>query len=215
MAAFINQSQPFGPDTPNFEQVLTFDKFDPALGDLISVQVIYDLTTQGGSLTVDNDGLESATVTVQLGSAGDLKSTDVALLNAAFQPVLGDGVEAFESSTFVLGANIGDTPGDVDPSDPDGATLFGSSDTEMGSGFIASTLFVQYIGTDTFDVTAEVDQILNFGGVGGVEGSFTNMEAFGEVEVIYEYLPIPVPSALLLFASGLIGLVGLRRKFRR
>jgi len=49
---------------------------------------------------------------------------------------------------------------------------------------------------------------------GNISGNFS---AGGSMEIIYNYTPIPTPepATLLFLGSGLIGLVGLRRKFRK
>lgn len=48
----------------------------------------------------------------------------------------------------------------------------------------------------------------------GNEYNIEWVDFYGEVEVIYEYTPIPIPSAVWLIGSGLIGIVGVRSKFK-
>lgn len=206
-AAQIVQSELFGPGTPNFSSTLTFNQFNGNLADLISVEVSLSLAVSGGNLIVDNDGADPAVVNVELGAAATLTSVDVVLLNNAFQNVVGT-VSASTSDVFNLAGNVGDGVGDYDPSGPDGAILIGGNDSDSNGGFINALFFPGYVGAGTFDVTANVQQILDFGGVGGVEGAFNSVLAEGKVTVIYNYVPEPASLSLL----ALVGLIAARRR---
>jgi hypothetical protein len=203
LAAVLSEVEPFGPGTPNFDSTLTFNQFDPTLGTLNSVQIIMNVAVTGGSLTVDNDGVGPAAVTVELGAEGNLSSLDVSLLDIAFQPVVSD-VTASTIGNFNLGAENGDGLGNVDGTGPDGAILLGADNNYTDSGFINPLFHAGYTGISTFDITAEIDQILDFGSVGGVEGAFTPVTASGYVRVIYNYDAIvPEPTSLVLVGLGL------------
>ena len=205
----VMQTQSFGPDTPNYEQVLTFDLFDVDINDVESIKVKFELNIDGGSLTVDNDGLDAAVVDVELGATGALSSTDVTLLNGAFQPVAED-VEIGTTDTFNLAANDGDDDQSFDPNGGlDEDTLSGAGQSGMSMGFINSTFWADFIGASgTFDILADVDQILDFGGVGGVSGGFTPVSASGNVMII---VTIPAPASAGALAIGALAF-GRRRR---
>jgi len=213
MAATSIETELFGPGTPNFDTVLNFNKFDPILGTLNSVKIVMQVDVQGGSLTVDNDGIGPASVTVELGAEGNVASVDVPLLNNLLQPVVSD-VTASTSGLFNLGAENGDGIANVDGTGPDGAILAGGNDSEMQMGFINTLFHPNYTGAAaTFNVTAEIDQILDFGGVGGVEGAFSPVTASGFVQVIYDYTAaVPEPASALMAAIGLCAVVLNRRQ---
>ena len=210
-AAPIMQTEFFGPSTPNFQQTLTFDKFDDLGGTrtLLSVKVKMELSVFGGSATVDNDGVDPASVTIEFGASGAISSGDVSLLNGAFQPVTSD-VNVFTAGNFNLSANDSDPTNQFDnDGGPDNATLNVTPDSDMDMGFIAPSLHAQYIGAGaTFDVLVQVDTLFNILGQGGVAGSFVPVSAEGNVMVIYEYVPAPGSLAL----AGLAGFAATRRR---
>jgi len=209
-AAVIIQTENFN-GTPNLVQDLTFDQFDDLGGTrtLVSIGVQVDLSVNGGQLILDNDGEQAASGSFEFGAKGDISSTDVSLLNASFQPVTAE-LEAIHGGTFNLDPNTGDGPNDFDPSAPDGMSYSGGVEADADAGSIASALFSQYIGTGTFDVTADVTQWQDFGGVSGVEWAVTPVSASGSVMITYTYTEIPEPASLSLLALG--GLLLLRRR---
>ncbi len=177
---------------PGFEAPLSFARFNPALGHLTSVQIITNLNTTGGFLSVDNDGANPASASVRLGATGRLTSGDVMLLdNSASQ--IGDGLEVFTGETFTLSADNGDGTGNVDPTAPDGATHDGGNDAVADNGFVGDAFREfsgkSYVGAGNYTITMDADALIDFGGLGGVEGSFGPPLVAGDVEVIYTYTP--------------------------
>ncbi len=205
----IMQTRDYGPTTPNFTQLLTFDQYHGPLSDICEIKVKLQLEIEGGRLGVDNDGADPATVTVRLGATSAITSTDVTLLNSSFQPVTGTA-EAFTQSVFNLAGDNGDGPGNIDISPPDGAVHFGGQASDMRMGLIHSLFWPGFVGPGTFDIRVNANQILDFGSVGGVEGEFTPVLARGNVMVIYT---IPDPATLAMLGLGAAAYLG-RRRFR-
>ena len=204
-AATIMQTKNYGAGTPNFTETLTFNKFDPSLGTLNSVKIKMLVNVSGGSLTVDNDGVDPASVTVELGADGAVTSTDVTIAPTV-------GASASTGAVFNLAAENGDGPSNIDPSGPDGAVHNGGSDSGMDMQFINAAFFSDYTGLGTFDVDAEIDQILDFGSIGGVEGSFTPVTADGNVMITYDYTAVPEPSSIAMIILGLVGFFFARKR---
>jgi hypothetical protein len=202
----IIQERHFGPSTPNYTQFLTFNQFniDPNL--VCDISVNLDLYIGGGFLGVDNDGEDPATVTVQLGATAAIDSTDVILLNNAFQHVTGTAA-AWTGSVFNLAGDDGDGPNNVDLSAPDGAIHTGTFAEDLLKGKINSQFWGGYLGNGTFTIRTIANQILDFGSVGGVEGAFSPVTAWGTVRV---KILIPEPSTIAFLALG--GLAALRRR---
>jgi len=200
--ATITQMDSFS-GTPDFERVSTFDKFDASLGTLTGVEISLMLTIDGGFLAVDNDGIGPAIADVEFGASGELSSTDVTLF-----PV--PSVTTSNMTTFNLDADDGDGSG-VQNTGGDFGVLNGVLTVNSSTTNINPVFFGDYIGAgDTFDTLADIDQIIDFGGVSGIAGEFGPQTADLKVTVVYTYIPIPAPGAMALLGLG--GLVAARRR---
>lgn len=209
-ALTITQSQGFA-GQPNLAKVVEFDRFNPAYGTLQSVEWRLMLDIDGGSLTVDNDGPLPASVSVELGAAGSLLSSEVTLLNSFFQPILSgaNSVGVSTGSVFELAGDNGDGM-TFDPTMPDADTHVGGSASTSASDFLSPQFLADYVGTEMFKLTVDVDQLLEFGGTGGVSGQFEPVTAMPNVVLIYEFVPEPTTATL-----ALLGLLPLLNRARR
>lgn len=217
-AAIITQSQGFG-GQPSLVKTVEFDRFDPSRGTLTSVEWRIILDIEGGSLTVDNDGVDPTTVDVKLGAKASLSSTDISLVDDSFQPILSglSAVSASTGSVFNLAADNGDGM-TFDPTMPDADTHNGGFANASGTAFADPTDLSDYLGTTMFNVKVHLDQLLDFGGVGGVSGQFDPVTAWPNVVLIYEYEHTPEPGSGSLAALGLgswLLIQGRRRRSRR
>jgi len=206
----IVQSKDFS-GIPNLTETLNFKQFDDLGGTLTlqSIQVLLELEVSGGSMILDNDGVDPAAGTFEFGAKGSISSSDVSLLDIALDPVTGV-VEAMHIGTFNLAGNQGDGQTDFDPTNPDGMQYYGSIEFDSDSGFITPIVFSDYIGTGTFDIEFGVTQWQDFGGISGIEWAIAPVSAVGKVEVIYNYVPEPATMAFLS-----IGLLFCRRRHLR
>jgi len=202
-----SQTQTFGPQAPNFTTSLNFNQFNGDLADLISVEVIVDLSVVGGSASVDNDGETATTVNVEFGTSLSISSTDVTLLDAAFDPVSA-GVSVLTNQAIALDANDGDDITQFDVGGPDFATVTGLAGMDNGSGFINSAFFADFVGAGMFSIDAMANTEFSITGGSAVQGSFVNQTASGSVTVIYNFIPAPGAAALF----GLGGLAAARRR---
>ena len=199
-----SQTQNYGPGIPNYNATQNFNQFNPALGTLNSIKVSMAVGVSGGTLTVDNDGVGPANVNVALGAKGNLQSIDVSLIDLVFQPVVAD-VTAQTANIYNLGADNGDGVGVVDGTAPDGAVLSGGAVNNSAFGFINSAVWGPYQGAGTYGIKALIDQILDFGSVGGVEGAFTPVTASASVTVEYDYTPnVPEPGTISLAVLAIV-----------
>ena len=178
--------------TPNYTRNLNFNQFNPALGTLTGIRVQMNMNTAGGYLSADNDGAIAATASVRLGGTGGIRSDQVNLLNASFGAI-GANMTVSTGADLNLAPDDGDGPGNVDTNAPDGATHMGGSDTQSVDDHVTSAVFEtpgkSYVGVGSYDVIMDANALIDFGGLGGVEGSFGPPTIDGEVTITYEYTP--------------------------
>jgi len=202
-ADVITQTELFS-GTPDFVVPLTFDRFDPSMGTLLSVEIEMILNIDGGYLLVDNDGVDPAVVHAELGSSGNLSSVDVSLTNVLGQPIASNLV-TFQDDDFSLAGEDGDGPNNQN-NGPDEATLTGGAYSNSDSGFIHAAFMGNYIGITTFDILADINQYFSHSGGSGVEGAFGPVFADGQVTVTYNWI-VPEPSTLSLLGFGALALI--------
>ncbi|MBL4808858.1 MAG: PEP-CTERM sorting domain-containing protein [Phycisphaerales bacterium] len=184
---------------PDYDQTFTFNQFDSALGTLTGINVTLQLDISGGFLGVDNDGIDPAVVNVEFGASGILTSL----------PGLFLSLTTSNSATFNLAADDLDGPG-VQTTGPDYDELSGVATSSSTSSAILAAFFSNYIGLGTFDILADINQVIDFGGVSGVAGQFDPQVADIIVTVGYKYDPIPAPGSMALLGLG--GLIATRRR---
>lgn len=194
---------------PDFDQALSFDLFDTqgGLRILESVCITLDLEASGGQLIVDNDGVDPASVDVELATMASISSLDV-FINQAIE------ADVSFMDSFVLAGDDGDAnPGgveDVNPNGPDAAVLAGGNGMDSAMVELTGAAAASFVGMGTFDLVVSASQLLDFGGNGAVSGGFTPTTASGVVTLQYKFRVIPAPASAAILGLG--GLVAIRRR---
>lgn len=204
------QTIPFGPNTPNFAQTLTFLKYPGPAADICSINVEMQLNVNGGFLIVDNDGIGPASFDAELGADGALASVDVPLLRVGGFPILVNP-SAITIQHFDLGPDDGDGMLPLFPPDPtplDGGIMAGLAQSDTDADFIWNAVFASYGGGGTFDVDAIVTQHSSTGGIGGVEVSQAAVLADGYVRIV---MIVPEPATIGLLGLGALALLRRRK----
>lgn len=210
-----------------------YDKFNPALGILNSVRWELSGTALGGTLAVDNDGVAGGSVTLETGVHGSL-SGDVSILEAvvllewagldfttsATETLAADGAYPLPETSIGPISGVPDGSGfDFDLPSTGGSTDFFSlslvSEAETGMLEIDSSVWGQYTGAGgTFSMDLDLSNVLKITGLGGLQIGFIPSDIAGDLELIYEYTPVPEPSTYALIIAG-IGLMSLRHRCRK
>ena len=213
-AATIVQTKNYS-GTPDFVQGLTFNQFDDQSGSLTlqSIKVEVMLNVSGGSLKTDNDGGQSASGAVEFAAEILLSSPTVSLIDSSGQQIVQSGdVKAAGGTTISLTADDGDSEvggtANFSYAGTDYGFYNGSSQSDGDLGYVGSFVFSQYIGTGTYTVNVDADQVADYGALGGVQAQIDPLSASGSVTITYTY--VPEPATIGLLALG--GLAILRRK---
>ena len=202
------QTQSFGPQAPDFTIPLTFNQYDGDIADLISIEIIVNLSVQGGNALVDNDSATPATVNVEFGTSVSVSSMDVSLVNTMFNPI-GANVAVLINQMVSLDPTTGDPTDEANNTGlPDSQLINGPAGADSSNDFVNSAVWGGYVGMGTFDILVDGDTEFSISGGTGVSGGFSPQTASGEITVIYKFIPAPSTAALL----GLAGLVGARRR---
>jgi len=201
-AATISYSDTAPVQLTYWSQILTLDKFDPTLGNLLSVT--WELTGHvEGATSFESRDAQPATVTTTLGAILSLYRMDSSLIVAASPSVsTSDGVTAYD--------------GTIDFGGGSGRAHPGLSATKVESVAFTDPPddLSAYIGSGTFNVTATGSGNSFGSGAGNLILMFQTSGS-SVAKVTYEYTPVPEPSALGALASGLLSLMGLVRYRRR
>lgn len=209
-----SQSEQFGPGTPDYNTVLTFEKYSGPLSHIVDIQVTWSLSVSDGFLIIDNDELNAVSGSYDFGAelVLDAGSTTVTLTNDLLQPIFSNAI-ATNSGTFNLAGNVSDGGGDFDPTGPDGISINGQPESSNGGDSVNSLFHTQYVsgfgGTagTTFDIALDNLEFLNISTGGAIEAFLSPVTSFGNVTVTYTLVPEP--------SVSLLSLIGIAFLFRR
>ena len=181
---------------PDLSDAAVFDQFDPSLGTLLSVEVELEVSSQDGSISVDNDSNDPASLTVSFGAEGSISSSDVGLFSAIVPvptPVV-PSISTSESAALSLTGNDGDDTNQFDVGGTDWDQFDGNPVTDSASGLIDTSLFTGYEGTGTFEIDYDVKQVGSTTSAGGVFIQIDPVNASGSITVTYTYEPVVPPA---------------------
>jgi hypothetical protein len=197
-AATVSFSDSVPVQTTTWAGTMTVDKFDPSLGTLLSVEVALSGEVEGNYRF---ESLDSAptTVTGNLRAVISLSRPDAMLLVQTIPVVTrADSVPPYDG-TSDFGGTSGKTYLGLSANETDTATLTDPADLALFTGPGLISLPVKAVGQS------------NATGSGNLLALF-NTFAGAEVVVTYDYAPVPLPAAVWLFGTGIVGLVGFARR---
>ncbi len=195
-AAVVTQTQPFAFPLSPGNQSLVFNQFNPALGTLTKVELLFDGAISADA-TAENDSVLPAPA-FGLSLSGNM--------SVSFVTLSGVGIV---NTVFSQALDATDNAGVANGSGPDfhdfgniGDVVSGDDDTMAGLG--------AYVGLGTLNANVNGSAGFSFTGTTDATLGIDNLGTAGEVTINYYYDPIPTPGALALF--GAAGLGALRRR---
>lgn len=177
-------------------------QFNSAMGTLNSVTI--DLSS------VFNYGTQFENTSPNSGSTVTKNLDQWLQIVALGQTMLDTG-----SVHYNLVKSVGVYDGAKDYAGASGFTVSDASGATNSHLTISGAALASYVGTGS--LLLDVLSNASFsGGFTGGNGSFLNSQDFvTSATVTYDYTPTPIPAAAWLLGSGLMGLVGLRRKGKK
>lgn len=205
----------------NGSQNLTFNQFDPSLGNLTGVTLYLSASKLGGWLSVDNDDyFETWTITLRHMLQLSLSSADVSLTKADLNQVgslfLGSETQISLSESSGDSMEVFNETEAGDYYEYGAAIRAGSVSGAIGSDFW-NTGAKGYRGTGTFSISLTANQFPEILNGEVIHYDFHNSNAPGTLNLVYSYTPslgLPEPSVLLLALGGLALTLGARRRRR-
>ena len=184
--------------TTNWDEMVSINKFNPNWGTLNSIKFTLDGGVEGSAKYESMDA-SPAIITLNLEASIELQRPDNTLLVQVF-PIafVTENADAFDGLVDFDGPS-GSTFGNLTASASDFLISGEASDLALFTGIGSIELPFKAFGTSTGS------------GAGNLITQF-NTSAEGNVTVMYDYDAVPIPAGFLLFGSGLVGLLGLKRK---
>lgn len=228
-AASVTFSDTLNVDESN-PNVISFSKFNPALGTLTGVRLTVTLSMPSVVVEVDNDSTTAANVTAKFGTLGGVGFNTTELTNsAAFEAITTDDfVIPTQNQTFNLAPTTGDSTNVFDNTGLGDYAAFtttvinqGEVDHDVSPALISNYIAGSGTGSPTqLDLTLSVDFAANVDVNSGGGAGLTRLNAvlptatyFASVTYFYDVSAIPEPSATLVLGGvGLFGLMGYRRR---
>ncbi|MFV0643071.1 MAG: choice-of-anchor E domain-containing protein [Sphingomonadaceae bacterium] len=197
-AATVSYSDSVAMDYTNWVETLSIPQFDASLGTLNSVKLLLTGYVEG-LIRAENTAPNSSTSLEMRLTARIAATSDGVELVRTFPMVLHTEALAASDGTLDFGGTSGFTSEWLYGTDTDSATL--------------TMDLASYIGAGTVDFVMSGLGISDHSGGGNVIVAFTQLAA-ADLEVTYDYSPIPLPASapLLLGGIALLGRAAARRR---
>lgn len=203
-AALVDYSASMSGLTPVEDYKLSVNQFDPTLGTLLSATFTLHGTVESSLTVTPATGDSSVTWSKQNGHI---------LYPEIFGPNDRYYVELYGPFSMAVADAFS---GSVLTNQPvpltGGSATFGAPALDGLDTFEFTTDLSPFIGNGTIEFFLGANSFDSYSVTSNASASLSTNYS-GEVSVVYDYHPVPVPAAVWLLGSGLIGMLGLRKKF--
>jgi hypothetical protein len=209
LAATITAVGTLGPVPTNQNTSIAVDQFDSALGVLQSATFTLEGDLNGEYWFINSDGPNQFGYWAHRGSIS-ISSGSMSLNGELVNPTPWPTTEQWSSSYATIGNPVGPLGSGEQKK---GSSITISEDTSYTFN-LGSDDLSPYIGSGEvlFSFIANSESRTALTGGNGLQAILTSVT--GKITAVYDFTPVPIPGAVWLLASGLVGLVGLRKRFQ-
>jgi len=166
----------------NSTHTLTCDKYSGA--SLESVEIILTLSASRAYMGLDNDADYAQNIKAVFGLETGISSDQVRLFNEENLPII-SGFKAVYEADITLSGDNGDGPTTIEIAGPDGEAITADNIQGQVSGKIADNYIEDFIGTGSFTVNVQVNNLFEMKDNENVTVTGAPIAFEGKIQIIY------------------------------
>jgi hypothetical protein len=192
----------------NLNKTIAVDQFDPTLGTLQSVKFTLEGDLQGTYRFQNNSPSDIYAYWAQKGDVSITYGTTISLLASVSNPTPWPTFQYFVQNYETIGNKVG-------PVAPSGQITGPTIQISQTQIYTFTSGLSPFVGSGSLPFGFVANSALMYVVEGGNYVSNFSTNAKGVITADYTYQPVPIPAGLWLLGSGLVGLIGIRRRVNR